>query len=453
MCIRPVQISHQAKRLTERLNALNVRGRFESSPLDYFLVPCGKCPECIKTRQNHHAYKLYQRIKDYSTCYHITFTYRPEALPFSLTYNYVDYDTGETWPMCSPESLTGEQELSSIREWYIQQHKSSKPVYFYSQLFKYDEFSAIQAVITPSLQRSDIRNMLKVCRITYERKYGVSMPDFVYSFCGEYGPKKCRPHYHMVIASKFDISEAVQYLCSYWNNKYGFTVCRKVNRTNDNETDGYELVSKYISKYVSKGDFECESVLSGYAEKGRVCQSKGLDPRLKSDIFENNLIPYFRAYDLFGEYDICTLRIKSSGEKLSTYQLDLLCDEIINRSSVKLGQVRMSMPRYLKEAIFYLKNYNGKLHSPIYELSDDLKRLRKNSPELFSSKLIRSTISYLVEYRLQEQDFERKAQELQRAKQLGIAAYISACETRSAHRAQRINKAYKDFLSKSLSKQ
>lgn len=452
MCLCPTPISYQYKPLPGRLMASNLIGRYEANPLLYQYVPCGKCEECTKTRQDHHAYKLYQRIRNLSCCYHLTLTYAPEHLPFAQSYNYIDHESGEVFRISSPELLPEDDNLNSLRGWYSEQLKSSRPVYYYSQPYKLFEDS-IEAVITPSLKRSDVRSALKVCRITYERRYGRKAPDFVYSFCGEYGPTRCRPHYHMVIASKDDIDTFVIQFCAYWESHYGYYVRKKVNRINDNNTDGYELVAKYLSKYVSKGDFECDSVVSGYAEKGRVCQSRGLDPRLHEEVFETEIIPYYRAYDLFGPYDPLSMRLQSSGALLSHSQLDILCDEIIKRSYVSLGLSKMSMPRYLKEAIFSYKLINGKLCPSVYQLSDDEKILRKKYPESFSQRLIRSTLSYLVQYRLQMQILDRDAQRAENSKSRGAACAISALKSSLEHRAQRLNKAYKDFLCKSVQSQ
>lgn len=55
----------------------------------YQSVPCGKCIECLKDRQNSWKIRLMEEYRDHKFCYFFTLTYRDDNVPHTFT------DSGE----------------------------------------------------------------------------------------------------------------------------------------------------------------------------------------------------------------------------------------------------------------------------------------------------------------------------------------------------------------------
>lgn len=213
--------------------------------VEYNVVPCGKCVECVDRKQKDIMQVFLNVAKRSKNIVFATFTYNDEHLPqmFSLW----DYEAN------------GIVQQSFDR----------------SELHPYD-YQEIYAV--PSLRRLDWRLWLKRARVAYERKHGRKL-DFTYATIGEYGKLHQRPHYHTMFfnASLQDISELV----SSWS--LGFSLCEQV-KMNQSLTS----VCRYMAKYLYKGLFDVDDVLDGLAERPRVMASKNL---LKIDEdFKNWLI-------------------------------------------------------------------------------------------------------------------------------------------------------------------
>ena len=101
-----------------------------------YVVPCGKCVECLSQKRNDWSVRLYYEMQKYSTPpAFITLTYDDDHLP-----TMVDVDTGELVPVVSKRDLQ----------------------LFFKRLRK-------------------------------------RVPGIRYFFCSEYGPTTNRPHYHGII--------------------------------------------------------------------------------------------------------------------------------------------------------------------------------------------------------------------------------------------------------------
>lgn len=67
-------------------------------------IPCGKCPECMKKKQNALRIRCYNEAKKRGVLHFLTLTYSDEALPFSRVLLSASEDTGEI-------SISGDIEL------------------------------------------------------------------------------------------------------------------------------------------------------------------------------------------------------------------------------------------------------------------------------------------------------------------------------------------------------
>ena len=217
MCLNPISLP------------IKVAGRV----VDYNVVPCGKCPECVDRRQKDMMQVFLNVARRSENIVFATFTYDDEHLP--KMYNLWDYESGS----CVKQSF----ERSDLEP---------------------DEFQDILEV--PSLKREDWRLWLKRARVKWFRDHGENLC-FVYATIGEYGKLHQRPHYHTMF---FDLTFAqAQELCSSWH--FGFTYCEQVNKS-----QSLTGVCRYMAKYLYKGLFESDDVLNGLSQKPRVLASKNL---------------------------------------------------------------------------------------------------------------------------------------------------------------------------------
>lgn len=319
---------------------------------DKMIVSCGKCVECLKKRQSSLSVRcMREAAKRGSMCF-LTLTYDNFYLPLQISLESVNKDSGECTLMCQsplvrpvdPEKDGAPEFVEWCRAELDKIPKSPSARVITKDFFEDEEF-LYRYVITPSLNRRDVRLWLKRSRVRYRREMGKPLPEFTYVVCGEMGPKTCRPHYHLAFFG-LDWTQ-VSYLQNQW--EYGFTNLKKVNAVNEDGTNGFEIASRYIGKYMSKGKFECDSVKDCLAEKPRLMMSKGLGTDLS-----DNLISYYRCYDLFGRYDIDTLRLDSTGVKLTTVQLFSIFEEIRKRSFMTFSGKKYCIPHNILLKIWYI---------------------------------------------------------------------------------------------------
>lgn len=86
-------------------------------------VPCGKCAECMKTKQNAFASRIYEEVKHLSTMFFVTLTYSPEYEPWAVSLFTKDEDTGELVRITDPQPIFTPAVLDDLRE------RSKSPLY------------------------------------------------------------------------------------------------------------------------------------------------------------------------------------------------------------------------------------------------------------------------------------------------------------------------------------
>lgn len=355
MCLNPVQI---------HLPSINsyrwLRG--ERSPR-YIDAPCGHCVDCLRKKQNDLSARLYQESKTKSRCYFITFTYAPEHEPYSGSLWIYEHAEKKLRKLTDPVLLDHENEnykaaskyfstLSIPKSGVTRIFKRNLPIddlsflsdtSFY-EMYCNDENTLLMRV-TPSLNIRHPRLAIKRWRINYLRNFGKSLPDFSYCLVGEFGLKNTRrPHYHMVIFSNELEKWQVQLLVDEWH--YGRTQLDVVQRYNQNGSDAFASISRYIGKYLSKGDFDVESVKQGLVKGVRVCTSKHLGQTLsKSDI------------DYYTCQDMKKFNQDYAFKELTEEDKKVILPEISRRLRYKIYTKRgnallFAMPQSLKKQIF-----------------------------------------------------------------------------------------------------
>lgn len=129
-----------------------------------------------------------------------------------------------------------------------------------------------------------------------------------------------------------------------WSKDYGFTDVRRVKCVNKDGSNGFIHAARYVSKYLTKGIVECESVKAGDVEKPRLFTSV--------DLFalSDNMISYYRCEDLFGHYT-------NSGFTTDRKMIDFkqLAEEARKRNFVTIDGFRYKLPKSFIRKIWYEK--------------------------------------------------------------------------------------------------
>lgn len=160
-----------------------------------YQVPCGKCFECLKTKQNDYMVRIYEELLQVSKACFVTLTYKPKTVP-TIVRDGKEYLT--VW----------------------------KP---------------------------DVKNWIKRFRTNYERKTGVK--GLRYFLCSEYGPKTHRPHYHAIF---FGLSKKDMWLAlDDWSTRFGYVCAKDVDYKSKSLLKAARYVSKYACKGVFENPFRC----------------------------------------------------------------------------------------------------------------------------------------------------------------------------------------------------
>ena len=348
--------------------------KFARTARGLLLVNCGSCEECKKERQNDIAHRLYLASQQNPNIHFFTLTYSNEKCPLfvratdyflekygyltsvkipyrrdkeiddNLNYRLVyDYDNEPSYYLkdfysdCTATcgdytfNLLGEYIdepgfdytwSSRLRRgfwnWTDENRCLPKPEHLLK--FVGDEYAG-EFTVTPSLRNEDVCKWLR----SFRKKDGKHRSfDFKYYFCGEYGPKTDRPHYHMITYGLTDSqAEEMRRRWIKWygdpNNDYGTTVSR-VSMYDDHVS----RAARYVGKYIAKGKFESSNVKNRFAVPPRAVSSRAMY-EVTCDMFN-----YYSGKDLFADE---VRRYKKSFEwrTMSTFRQDKVTDDGIWR--------------------------------------------------------------------------------------------------------------------------
>lgn len=320
---------------------------FKPYRYETLVVGCGKCMACIQKRQNDYAFRLRAEAERRCSMVFVTLTYSEDNLPLVSTLWRSDKNTGECERLTEPEFVcySRREDFYGYRDDFRCLKPTSSPRYVDVPMIEDDEYSYFTR-ITPSVCRKDVQNWLKRCRVYFERKENRKL-DFSYSICSEYGPKSCRPHYHCCFLG-LTLGDAEKF-ASLWS--FGFYRVQQVFRVNSDGTDGFGKVASYVAKYVSKGDFRCESEKDCTAKSCRQMNSKGLGNSIVEKIRGHLL-----CYDMLGKYDPDTLFSETYKRYLNRSELVQLVAEVPKRLAVNYdGKAYYRIPRLIRNKIFYVE--------------------------------------------------------------------------------------------------
>ena len=315
------------------------------------VVPCGNCVNCLKNKQSDFAFRIVSEAKKYGSMVFVTFTYRPDTIPFSINTYYVDKSSGDMSRVSERVILKDSPLLDYVRSEYDKSIKN-RCVCKFDFVLNEDRKGEYRYLITPSISRNDFRLWLKRERVAYKRSFGVGLPDFKYCCIGEYGEHTLRPHMHCVFCGLS--YQQVCRICQSWRDKYGFVYVEKVNCINLDGSSGFGRCARYVAKYLFKGKFDNPAVITGDAEKGRVCCSISLGSDLSPNVRD-----YLLCKDVFGEIDLNNCK-HVNGNKLTDSELRSFVSIFSRRSIINLDGVYYRLPRSIIRKLFYVtvKEYN-----------------------------------------------------------------------------------------------
>lgn len=183
------------------------------------LVPCGKCPECLRAYQSAWTVRLLHHLRAKQYGVFVTLTYSDENVPYKI------------------DPLSGE--------------------------------------VFPTVCKSHVQQFLKTCRRTFLSATGKKITFFLTS---EYGPRTLRPHYHAVLFS-VTLDEWNRYFAPYWRSRYGFTTESAISAASPKSFRS----CRYVAKYCSKGMFENPRVSDGLVDPTFHLISKGIGKSYLTD--------------------------------------------------------------------------------------------------------------------------------------------------------------------------
>ena len=396
---------------------------------DYLVVPCGKCIQCVKARQDNFACRIRSEADKKGSMALVTLTYRDDSLPLVSTLWRVSKETGEYERLTDPDFVcySRKEDFFSYRDEIKDYKASSAPRYLDTTVLEDEDYVYVSR-ITPSVCRKDVQLWFKSCR-NYLKKEKMEV-SWSYAVCSEYGPRTCRPHYHVCL---FGLSrEVVECFARLW--KFGFSDVRCIERVNPDGTDGFSRVADYVGKYVSKGVFECDSVRCGASCGTRMMTSKGLG----SHIVEK-FRPYLCAFDVVGApYNLDTFFCETFNRYLNRQELSRLCVEIPKRLAISFdGKRYFTFPRVFRNKVFYVEKKSEKGNVTYYRPT----RLWKMVVDAISKQYAD----------LHQQEFEQFLSRYDKGKiREAVSAFNKMCEDAGNFANDVGIKNYRNKLAKSL---
>lgn len=227
-------------------------------------IPCGKCIACLHNSQDAWSFRALETCKAYKGGFiYDTLTFAPANLPLAdITPLFTRY--------------RGEREISSASCKLVDLYSKGKAGFF-----------------VPCVSRGIIRDWIRRGRELFYFRHGYRLK-LKYLVFMEYGPQTSRPHFHLLMWG-VSYSEYVEFFAKPWRRLVGFTRTKWIDPKDKKDR---ECVTRYISKYCSKGVFASPLVKDGLVPKPFRCISHGVGEEYLAnsifDIFKSPTYLFFR---------------------------------------------------------------------------------------------------------------------------------------------------------------
>lgn len=289
--------------------------------------PCGHCIACLVNQHNSWYVRMRHECIENSSFIYDTLTFSNENLPCHEV-------------NCHELDDIGYDLLRILDKYYLYTHTDTGEMFYR----------------IPCVTRSLIRDWIKRGRELYYYDTGERL-EFKYFIVMEYGPTSSRPHFHLLL---WGLKPWIyrKYFGRPWEQRYGFTKFHYIECSCDKDLNN---ITRYVSKYVSKGVFESPFVGLGLFPKVFRCISHGVGRGIVDDV----------RYDVFRSYDFQMLRsisvdsLSLTGDLARTSvprkYISLGVHNIINEylnhelyeslTSIVINGYRYSLPRYCRDII------------------------------------------------------------------------------------------------------
>lgn len=238
------------------------------------LCPCGKCINCLHSEQDAWCIRLGETAKASKCMIYDTLTLSPYAIHsidiLRPTSDGRFYGTSVKWRNWKVQSI--KKKYSRAREIFPKMSLESW------KMFKKSDFKLY------SFPKKEVQNWIKRGRQMYFRDKGHRC-DISYFIVQEYGPQTSRPHFHLLMFG-LNFSDYSHYFGNCWREDFGWTKPSYFVYTPSSRKD-FTCITRYVSKYVSKGSFESPWVADGFLSKPYRLISKGIgEGYLNKDYFD-----------------------------------------------------------------------------------------------------------------------------------------------------------------------
>lgn len=230
-------------------NPLTITRNYPLIGTKQYIIPCGKCAECVKKKQAEFSALAVHQALHSGSLYMFTLTYNDNSLPIAISESTSD----------GPRVVGFQRGAAAIM--------LSSDSHFMNRVISVsaDNPSSESFSNAASLHREDVKLVLKHFRQLCKER-NLPLVSFKYAFFGEYGELHGRPHYHGLM---FGLSpEQVDLFKKLWSDRFGFVHCGPVPGTSVS-LDDILAMTQYASKYISKGVYSFWKFLLPYVEKPR----------------------------------------------------------------------------------------------------------------------------------------------------------------------------------------
>lgn len=121
--------------------------------------------------------------------------------------------------------------------------------------------------------KKEVQDWLKRGRQMFYRDKGYRC-HMSYFIVQEYGPQTSRPHFHLLVFG-INYSDYRHYFGNPWREEFGWNKPSYFEYNAQSKKD-FNCITRYVSKYVSKGSFESPWVTDGFIKKPYRLISKGI---------------------------------------------------------------------------------------------------------------------------------------------------------------------------------
>lgn len=273
-------------------------------------VPCGKCVECVKDRQNSWKIRLSYEMSRWPNVWFFTLTYGDSTLPINI-----------------------------------------------------DEESGF---IGSTARKKDVQDWLKRMRMRYLREHGEKI-NMKYFICAEYGPEgeyidyagrprqsTCRPHYHGILMTDAERADVLPFFRE-WSANYGIVDYSQVEHTS---RESRSKSSNYVSKYCCKGEFSSRvyDIMDGLIEPAWSLMSKGIGLDFVEE-YRSQFVPYqFTQEGHYTDDEMLNLYFKTQDSEV----WDKI-KHMVEESFIDDGGHKYKMPKYYKDRLYGVPYYSNRI--------------------------------------------------------------------------------------------